>query len=137
MTSQALLPIVDLRALEQFETVPAGCTGIVVTSDLFAPHLRCGEIAVVDTKDQSTEFGELYVLRMNLESPQHLRHLSIVQLVRDDGGLWYGFSLPGVGGAVYKGTRLRYVDGPLRPQFWPEKCLGRIIGFVAPEWERA
>ena len=123
------------RALQLFDSIPAGHVGVIVTDGDFAPHLNRGEIAVVDTSDQSIEFGELYVLRMNMDSPPHLRLLELVQLTRDDGGLWYAFSLPGVGGLVYEGMRLRYADGPLRPEFWPEKCLGRIVGYMAPLWE--
>ena len=41
----------EYRALEVMAHVPAGCRGVLVMDDRFAPHLRCGEFAVVDTAD--------------------------------------------------------------------------------------
>ena len=65
MSNRTLQPVTDLRALEQFDTVPAGCTGMVVTSTRFAPHLRAGEIAVVDPNDKEPVSGELFIIGIN------------------------------------------------------------------------
>ena len=122
------------RALEIVEHVPAGCIGVVVTSDAFDPHLRHGEIAIVDTSDKAPQFGELYAITLCEGTPR--ASTAIVQLVSEDEvGLWYGFALKGRGSVVIDGRRLRYTDGPLRPDYWPEKCLGRIVGAMRPAWQ--
>lgn len=126
----------DYRALDLCDRILPGQIGVIMRSNDFAPHLNRGEVAIVDTTDKSLQMGELYVLRMNLQSPPHLQHLSVVELLRmRDGGLWYAFYFKGNGGVRYQGQLLRYVDGPLGVQHWPEKCLGRVVGYMSSRWE--
>lgn len=126
-----------LRALELFDVIPAGHFGLLVTGDAFAPHLRPGEIAVVDTTDKERAIGELYCLAIGSGERQRL---AIVELIRGFGtsseaaaaGVWFAFSFKrgiDVGG----GRCARYVDGPLGFQHWPEKCRGRIVGVMVPQ----
>ena len=122
----------DFRALQLFNHVPAGHKGVLVTGRDFEPHLRRGEFAIVDEADKSIQFGELYVLTIG--SGRH-EHLATVQLLRQTVGLWWGFSLAGKGGTVIDGRRCRYVDGPLRYECWPDKCVGRVVGVMKPAWE--
>lgn len=140
MSSQALQPTTDLRALDQFDTIPAGCTGMVITNDRFAPHLRLGEIAVVDPNDKEPVSGELFVVGINdvlgERKPKIVQTFGrITTIVEDDKGVdrlcWWDrfeFRRPGM---------LSLSDGPILTEGWRDRrCIGRIIGFVAPEWER-
>lgn len=140
MSRQALQTVTDLRALEQFDTVPAGCTGMIVTSDRFAPHLRPGEIAVVDPNDKEPVTGELFVIGINNalgeRQPRIVQTMvRMVTIVENDEGVdrlccWdrFEFRRRGV---------ISLSDGPIRTENWRDnRCVGRIIGFVAPEWER-
>ena len=141
MSSQSLQPITDLRALEQFDAVPAGCTGMVITSDRFAPHLRPGEIAVVDPNDKDPVSGELFVIGINSaldgRKPRVVQTLGRIEtIVEDNKGVdrlcWWDrfeFKRPG---------KMTLSDGPTLTEGWRDRrCIGRIIGFVAPEWERS
>lgn len=129
----------EYRALQLYDHVPALHQGVIVTDDDFEPHLRKGEMAIVDTTDKEIQFGELFVITL-AENTDHMS-LAIVQLLREKVcvggtiGLMYGFSLLGNGGLMYQGQRLRYVDGPLGIKHWPGKCVGRIVGVLKPQWQ--
>lgn len=136
MADRALVPTPplaagEIRALQVYEVVPSGCIGMLVINDKFSPHLRPGEIAIVDTTDKERQPGELYVLYMGIRAPKKV----IVQLLRrgfggDTSGVWYCFgfrrtiNLDG-------GRTGRVIDGPLNPEYWPEKCVGRVIGVMS------
>jgi hypothetical protein len=120
------LNLKDYRALDICDVVPAGCIGVLMTDDSFAPHLRCGEFAVVDTADKSTEFGELYVLTFGAGKPvRRVVQLRLRGFAGDPSGLWFAFALPGQG-RRYATT----LDGPLGRQHWPDKCVGRVVGVI-------
>jgi hypothetical protein len=137
--SEAVTRQEEYRALQHHDHVPAAHIAVMVTGFDFDPHLRRGELAIVDTGDKTLQFGELYVITLSEGTP-HMS-LAIVQLLREKVcmggaiGLMYGFSFAGRGGLMFKGERLRYVDGPLGIEHWPGKCVGRIVGVMQPRWE--
>lgn len=49
-----------LRALPLYDDVPSGCVVKPVTTKDFEPHLRAGELAIVDTEDRDPIPGELF-----------------------------------------------------------------------------
>ena len=114
-----------LRALDVLDTVPPGCRGVVVGHDRFAPHIRRGEIAVIDTTDKSPHRGEIYALWIGEAHPKP----KLVQVTRGRAGgtdgLFFAFGLPEPG-------REHLTDGPLKRACWPEKCLGRVVGVIEP-----
>jgi hypothetical protein len=118
------------RALTVFEDIPPGHKAVRVHHESFAPHVRVGEIAIVDTLDKEVQDGELYMFWI---SGRDRRHLRIVQPYRPHSprpGVMFRFSLPVAG-------RLCMVDGPLGFEHWPEACLGRIVGVFEPIGTRA
>ena len=116
----------EYRALEVFDHVPPGCRGVFVGSDCFAPHLRKGEFAIVDTTDMSPTRGEIYVRRYNTGRGPIWQFAQIVRgFAGDTSGIWCGFCLKVPG-------RMRYVDGPMPESYWPEGCMGRVIGVLEP-----
>jgi len=52
----------ELRALMMLDALPPGCISVHVPDDRFAPHLREGELAVVDTTDVEPTLGEFFVI---------------------------------------------------------------------------
>ena len=51
----------ELRALDVVEVVPAGCFALI-TGEAWSPHLRPGELAIIDMADTALQIGELYAL---------------------------------------------------------------------------
>ena len=121
------------RALQVFDSVPAGHTAILIEHDRWAPHLNAGEFAVIDVEDKSRERGELYVYLLE-RSSLHKRQIEILPTIiqictrgfgGDDSGVWMRFEWKRPG-------QRNYVDGPLRFEYWPEKCAGRVVGVLVP-----
>lgn len=52
----------DLRAFIVHDRLPAGCIAYPVTDEKNAPHLRPGDIAIVDPSDCLPSTGELFVI---------------------------------------------------------------------------
>lgn len=136
MSRRALVPLSlesegKVRALQVYDAVPPGCVGILIRDASFSPHLQPGEIAIVDTTDKGRQPGELYALRMSQRVGGDRK--IIVQLLRhgfagDVSGLWYAFGFR----HCYDGGRsiAPSMDGPLKPEFWPEMCVGRVVGVM-------
>jgi len=92
----------------------------------FEPHLKLGEFSVIDVQDQGPVQGELYMIWIgNAIDGPHLRIVQHYAGKTPDIGIRYRFALkrPGL---------VTFGDGPLYPQYWPEKCLGRIVGIYEP-----
>lgn len=51
--------------LEVMQSVPPGCIAHPVPDEDTAPHLHCGEFAVIDTRDRDPIIGEIYVIERN------------------------------------------------------------------------
>ncbi len=121
----------EYRALEVFDHPPVNCIAVLVANESFEPHLHIGEFCVVDTADKIPTYGELYAVRsqgQRDDTPQ------IVQVAKgfagNKSGLWFRFGFPIAG-------KLTYMDGPLRPEHWPQNCLGRVIGVISGESRQA
>jgi hypothetical protein len=52
----------DLRAFVLYDRLPVGCTAYPVNDNRNAPHLRVGDIAVIDPSDRDPAAGELFVI---------------------------------------------------------------------------
>lgn len=139
MSLSAMQP--GLRALELFDVIPAGHFGLLIRGESFAPHLRPGEIAVVDATDKERAIGELYCLTIG-SGERH--RLTVVDLIKGFGascesaaaGVWFAFSFNPTA-ELGPGQRTRMIDGPLGFQHWPETCRGRIVGVMVPARSKA
>ena len=116
----------EYRALQVFDHIPPGCKGVLVTNDRFAPHLRCGEFAVVDTADKIEQIGEIYLLRNDIGNGKIT--WTFVQLVKgrpNSDRPRFAYGKPELWG-----TAANMVDGPMHPEYWPDLCGGRVVGVV-------
>ncbi len=91
---------------------------------------------MIDLSDKERQFGELYAITINSVWGRRER---IVQLTRgfvdDESGVWFAFAIePDT--PIGDGRVLRFVDGPLCFEYWPEKCVGRVVGVIVPKWEQ-
>jgi hypothetical protein len=69
-----------LRALTRFDRLPAGCITLPMSDDLFAPHLRRGEFAVVDLDDTEPLPGEIFAIGYRDDRLDCGRRLALVEL---------------------------------------------------------
>ncbi|GLK68112.1 hypothetical protein [Hansschlegelia plantiphila] len=131
----------EYRALTIYSAPPTGCIVFPVTRNGFEPHLRLGEIAIVDSGDRELQNGELYVIRWNhpLE-PDGIK--ALVQIWPrthrgTDGNsfaAWWVGSLnrPREAGEVEQWLKerrpLSCSERPFRADHLREKLVGRVIG---------
>ena len=115
------------RALPVLDVVPAAHFGLAVADASWTPHLRPGELAVVDTADKEPQTGELFALALQSRAGDRL---ALVQPCRSalasrrSVAFRFGFGGPGAPGLV---------DGPLGLTGWARRCKGRVVGVVVPE----
>ncbi|HMO30411.1 hypothetical protein [Enterovirga sp.] len=147
----------ELRALCVYERPPIDCGAARVPDDAFAPHLKAGEMAVIDPEDRGPVAGELFLVKiMSPLEPDGIR-LRLVQLrpkllrmgtilpdgravpdAEDSVGWWMHFSLIRHHGrlsreeviAELRAGRMSLCDGPLQPLDMRQKIVGRVVGVV-------
>ena len=134
MRDLAPTPAGEIRALTVLDAVPAGCRAMAVLDNRNAPHLRPGEVAVVDIVDCDLAHGELYAVQFG-SGP------SITQALwrrHGDQGHWWTYTLnrprdwPETEAWMRGGKTVPSADGPYRPGGLEEKILGRVIGLLQP-----
>jgi hypothetical protein len=121
----------EYRALQLFDQIPAGHAAFPILDDCSHPHLRCGEIALIDTSDLDPVHGELFVIQWDNGSRQ-IKQL-IGRTARHPKGYdylgWWTTSLftrdflPGYG-------YVRTVDGPRLTEMIKEAIVGRVVGIL-------
>ena len=124
-----------VRALTVFDAVPNGCRAMPVPDDRNAPHLRQGEIAVVDPADCVLVHGELFVVQYG----QGPAIMQAIWRTRGDLSAWWALCLnrpkdwPEAQAWMAAGRALPMGDGPYCPGGLEERTLGRVIGILQPE----
>lgn len=147
----------ELRALCVYDRPPVDCGTALVPDDAFVPHLKAGEMAVIDPEDREPVAGELFLVKiMSPWEPDGIR-LRLVQLrpkltrmstilpdgravpdAEDSVGWWMHFSLirhhgrlsrEEVLAALQTGT-MSLCDGPLPAPGMRKKIVGRVVGVV-------
>jgi len=120
------------RALTVFDVVPDGCRDLPVRDDWNAPHLRDGEVAIVDPGDCDLQHGELYAVAYS-------RGPEIMQAVWRTAGnvtTWWAMNLnrprsrDEFDAWLRAGRTIPAADGPYRPGGLEERILGRVVGIL-------
>jgi hypothetical protein len=68
----------EYRALTWFDRVPLDCGTVPVEDDRFAPHLKIGELAVIDPEDREPVAGEVSVVKISSPARPEGHRLRIV-----------------------------------------------------------
>ncbi len=139
-----ILPTAEYRALEVFISISARYSLFPVTRTGFEPHLRVGEIAVVDESDVEPLNGELFVIKIRSPFAEHpdgcVRRLAQIWPVEHTGvdgepfiGWWHGDLCRPRGMAEVeewfaKGRMITLCDGPMRLEHMRERIVGRVVG---------
>lgn len=98
-----------------------------VTSDMVAPRLRRGDVAIFDPADREPIHGEHFVVQWT-----RLDRRDVVEVSLEPGGwcfIWQN-TVAAVGGGPSK--KVRWCDGPCRPGGMEQSILGRVVGILAP-----
>jgi hypothetical protein len=115
-----------LRAFEIFNRLPEGCQIHIQHNDMHAPHLRVGELAVIDPGDREPVNGELYLLQQS-QGP-----IIWQVILRGDAVGLYPLDRPTSPEQarewLLSGRPLYSGDGFLKAEYLPEMMLGRVIG---------
>lgn len=139
-------------ALRIFDRIPANCLAFTVSGQSCAPLIRCGEVAVIDTKDNQPEDGALFLTRLGSDRNQHYKVLET--FLRDCriaiegdfeqqrcwmlGDHYRPRSKEECVAWIEAGRGGAFCDGPF-PQFdegaayLNKVLLGRVIGILVPE----
>lgn len=123
------------RALPIYKNVPAGCLGHLIENAQTEPHLRRGEIAIIDATDKTPVAGELFLIRF--DHPLYDEGvLKIVQVIRKMTGLLGSKTQP-FWVAPYAEDQyvpghgmMRMMDGPYNEKHLSGKLVGRVVGVL-------
>jgi hypothetical protein len=126
----------DLRAFVSYTSLPPHCVAFQVTNNDCLPHLRPGDIAIVDTRQREPAPHELFVIEYG-RGRRPTRQ--IVELYTKRTGWWanacnrprsYNPDLRAVSGA----------DGPYAMEgegldYLCDKLVGQVVGILEPAFE--
>lgn len=119
-------PQPGLRSYIVYSETPAGCLTHVVTSDRAAPHLRAGDVAIFDPTDLEPTQGEHFLVQWTSADRR-----DVVETRNELGG--WCFTWEAAVAAIGDDTplKVRWRDGPYRPEGIAQRILGRIVGILA------
>ena len=122
----------EVRALTLLDAVPPACRAMRIDDDRHAPHLRAGEVAIIDPADCDLVHGELFAIGYG-------RGPAVMQVIRRTTGdltAWWCVSLDDprtwaeCQARINAGSVLRMADGPYGPGYLEERTLGRVVGLL-------
>lgn len=121
-------PQQEYRALEMMASVPQGCMLFPVMDDRSYPHLRRGEIAVVDTTDREPQHNEVFVIQWSSGGRCITQLLNRTGFSKNPDHWWTSALtarafIPGMGES-------RMVDGPRTTAGMRKALVGRVVGLV-------
>lgn len=127
-----------IRALEMFDHVPPGHILHLQRSDMHAPHLRAGELAVVDATDRAIAWGELFLITQNTRRIiwQIMPETDAQRARRadpDDACVWFRpldnpLSAEDIHERARSGRRIYCSDGPYPVRLLEREIIGRVVG---------
>ncbi len=130
----------EIRALPLYQHLPAGHLAVLVTDAWSAPHLKPGELAIIDVGDRYAVSGELFLIRSPTSGRCAIRELKRdEQIIRPNGEpetVWWVRDLAGprsnaeVEAAIDSGVMLRTSDGPFKAETLDKMILGRVAGLA-------
>ena len=122
----------ELRAYVSFDRLPPNCIAFVVQNEESFPHLRPGEIAIVDTEQRDPVRNELFLVEYGRSSRpcRCVAELWTRQHRNSDGEFtgWWSGAYARRREAVF-GRRIA-CDGPLLEQDMKDVVLGRVVGIL-------
>ncbi len=124
----------EIRALMVYGHIPPGHRALPVVDDRNAPHLRAGELAVVDLADCELQHGELFAVAYG-RGPAIMQTLWRTWLGEAN---WWCVQINRPKGdaemAAWSraGRAIPSSDGPYAPGGLESIVLGRVVGVLVP-----
>ncbi len=143
----------ELRVLMMFPSLPPGHMTFPVPNDRFEPHLRQGELAVVDMADHRPAHGELFLISFPAPRSSSGLAYEIVQMrsrrmgnpgaegVAPVIGWTACFWMPPTNREEYqrllRAGQTGTCDGPYSEAYATSRLVGRIVGIFTPAVDAA
>jgi hypothetical protein len=125
-----------LRSFIVYGEMPEGCIAIRIDDNRAAPHVRPGDVVIVDPRDREPMPGEMFVIEWMNGKRQvvETRKQRLTVHPRDGGAAerqdcWFAewqMTIHGLGGG--EDQTQRWADGPYSENALTEKLVGRIVG---------
>jgi hypothetical protein len=129
----------DYRAFEIVERVPPGCFTLRIEDDRHVPHLRPGEMAVVDPHDREYQCGEVYAIQQS-RGPViwEVRPFDWFPTAKGEPAvrlhpLGRTRSADALDRLIATGGPVNVSDGPLRLSAFQDDVIGRVIAIFRPK----
>lgn len=133
-----------LRSFIVYDELPEGCVAHTLWNGDTEPHIRQGEVAVIDTTDCDPVHGELYLIQWK-SGPAYMRQ-EIVMLqsrlgrygqrsgeMADCYRWWagsYAARQPVTLDGRPCGPAARWADGPFDDEHMSERLIGKVVGIL-------
>jgi len=134
MTRQ-IITAPEIRAFEILDGIPKGCCLELVRDNRHAPHLRAGEVVVVDTGDRDSTPHELYAVKQSRGINIWQVLPNIFEIVDAGDEPWFilaPLSRPGHAGEDFvqraRAGRVWLSDGPINATALRDQTVGRVVG---------
>lgn len=137
--ASAAAPQPGLRSFIVYDEMPDGCFAFVAEDRRGLPHVRPGDIVIVDPSDTSLQHGEMFLIefdsgrRQVIDLRSHVYH-------HTDGSEHVGWmatwNMPFRSLCDENDREILYGDGPYYPEAMERKLVGKIVGFFEPDFRR-
>lgn len=129
-----------LRAFIVYSAAPDGCTAMRVLDDGAMPHVRAGDVVVIDPVQRSPIDGELFVIEWSNGNRQVVETRSRILRVRPCGSTAFIDAERWFAEVQAVSRRLdasnprseRWFDGPYTEASLTSKMIGRVVGLLEP-----
>lgn len=134
-----------LRSFIIYDDLPPGCIAFEAPDDTALPHLRAGEVAVIDTRDQVPMHGEMFLVHYQSSNQPCL--LETTRRVIEAGPVWWLHPTNRQRSKAELKRRIRcglgfvlsdgpYDAAPGRDQYVRDLIQGRVIGILEMDFRK-
>ncbi|MHA0335838.1 hypothetical protein [Sphingomonas aquatilis] len=121
-----------LRSFIVCDRLPEGCVAYPVTDETNAPHLRPGDIAIIDPTDRDVCVGELFVAQWGSGKTDIVEAWTADAVHWKVGGSNRARSHASVLERLRQGSQVGWVDGPYPSEVLKQKLRGKVVGILEP-----
>lgn len=132
-----------LRAFIVCDRLPEGTIPFMLTDESMEPHLRAGDIAIIDTDDREPQHGELFLTEWgshrrtivevgNFPRPECIRPRPGSRPVQQYYNCYWRGASYHLDGRLAE--RSRWFDGPIADWALEDRLVGKVVGILEPRF---